>query len=290
MCGVPQGSVLGPTLFNCFVTPLGDLIKSMVGVTHVSFADDMQLIVSDVDPASCIARATNYVGIIRSWLVANGLAFNDNKLELLPFHHTPPDNDYALTVGNTTCIPKTHLKDLGITLDTNMSLELWVASTVKICFSVLRNLWPIRRHLSFASAKSLAHAHILSRLDYCNSLLLPSNQQLIKRMQRVQNCAARFVYGLSSRSHSSHLIRCRGFSGSPFYRVAMSHPANQRAGFGRHFLTPASDPRFLMPSHTIFSTSEDDCPQPEKPRQRQFQSLVVKGFHTACNWELGIFQ
>ena len=41
------------------------------------------------------------------------------------------------------------------------------------------------------------------------------------------------------------MLRFCGFSGSAVYRVAMIHPANQRAGFGRHFLTLASDPRFF---------------------------------------------
>lgn len=206
-CGVPQGSVMGPILFNCFVTPLGDLIKSMDGSTHVSFADDLQLVVSDSSPTLCIERATKYVQLIRSWLVDNGLAFNDTKLELLPFKYTPPTNDYALNIGNVSCSPKTHLKDLGVILDSDLSMELWVSSTVKCCFGILRNLWPLRHHLSFESAKSIAHAHILSRLDYCNSLLVTCNHRLIARLQRVQNCTARFVYGVSQHCHTSQLIR-----------------------------------------------------------------------------------
>ena len=197
ICGVPQGSVLGPLLFNCFVTPLGDLIRTMDGASHVSFADDLQLVVTDDNPQSCITRATGYVMQIRAWLVANGLAFNDSKLELLPFHYSPPDIDHELNIGNIRCPPKTHLKDLGIILDTNLSFEQWVASTTKTCFSVLCNVWPIRQPLSFKSTKSLAHAHILSRLNYGNVLLAASNSHLLKRLQWVENCTVQFVHSVS---------------------------------------------------------------------------------------------
>ena len=75
------------------------------------------------------------------------------------------------------------------------------------CFIILRILWPLRRQLSFDSAKSLAHAHILSRLDYCNGLLATTNHHLLARLQRIQNCAARFVYGVSPLHHTAQLIR-----------------------------------------------------------------------------------
>ena len=57
------------------------------------------------------------------------------------------------------------------------------------------------------SAKELIHAHIISRLDYCNSILIGCTSHTIQPLQQVQNCAARFVYGVTGRSPTSCMLR-----------------------------------------------------------------------------------
>ena len=52
-----------------------------------------------------------------------------------------------------------------------------------------------KRHLSQANVKTLIHAFVTCKLDHCNSLLIGLPCYLIKRLQMVQNCAARLVVG-----------------------------------------------------------------------------------------------
>ena len=55
----------------------------------------------------------------------------------------------------------------------------------------LRKLGPIRHYFLFDSAKKVAVAFILSRLDYCNALLMGIPDEKVNKLQRIQNSAAR---------------------------------------------------------------------------------------------------
>jgi len=59
----------------------------------------------------------------------------------------------------------------------------------------LRQLRSVARSLSAEAVKAVVHAFISSRLDYCNSRLTGVNEGLLRRLQSVQNAAARLVTG-----------------------------------------------------------------------------------------------
>ena len=63
-----------------------------------------------------------------------------------------------------------------------------------------------RRLLTTEATATLVSAFILSRLDYCNSLLSGCPRSLILRLQKVQNNAARLILGISKREHLSDLL------------------------------------------------------------------------------------
>ena len=62
-------------------------------------------------------------------------------------------------------------RDLGVTIDSRLTLADQVAATCRSTYFQLQQLWLITRSLSSDAAKAVVHAFILCRLDYCNSLL-----------------------------------------------------------------------------------------------------------------------
>ena len=70
----------------------------------------------------------------------------------------------------------------------------------------LRRIGSIRLYLSIDAMKTLVTSLVLSRLDYCGSLLAGTPQILIDKIQRVMNCAARLIHKSSKRIHNTPLM------------------------------------------------------------------------------------
>ena len=59
----------------------------------------------------------------------------------------------------------------------------------------------MRRSLSMDTARTLVHAFISSRLDYCNSLMFGTINLVMRKLQAIQNAATRLITGLGSHEH-----------------------------------------------------------------------------------------
>ncbi len=109
----------------------------------------------------------------------------DNKINKVNF------ND--IKVGDTHIRSNTKAKNLGVIFDNHMNLKSQVNNMCKTGYFHVRNLANIRKYLDKDTANIAAHAFITSNLDYGNSLLYGIAQNLIDKLQRVQNAAARMV-------------------------------------------------------------------------------------------------
>ena len=97
--------------------------------------------------------------------------------------------------------------NLGVLLDSNLTMVPHVNSVTKTCFYYLALISRICTFLDRESTKSLVHALVISRLDYANSLLYGLPNSVLKKLQRVQNSAVRLIFGAGSRDHITPLRR-----------------------------------------------------------------------------------
>ena len=84
----------------------------------------------------------------------------------------------------------------------NMSTKL-----SRPAFITLWNIFKTRKYLSIDATKSLVHALVTSRLDYCNSLLYGCKTSFIKRHQRIQNYSARAICKIAKYDHISAVLK-----------------------------------------------------------------------------------
>jgi len=95
------------------------------------------------------------------------------------------------------------VNDFGVLLDSELTMANQIAALSKSCFFHLRQFRSIKQSLTPDVNKTLALAFVSNRLDCCNSLLAGVNNQLLQRLQVVQNAAARLVTGARRSEHES---------------------------------------------------------------------------------------
>ena len=99
------------------------------------------------------------------------------------------------------------VRNLGVYLDESLSMVAHVNHLCKVLYLQLRRISKIRPFLSVDTANKLAVAFILSRLDYCNSLLTGLSEDKLYKLQRIQNNAARLVLREGRRCSAKALLK-----------------------------------------------------------------------------------
>ncbi|WP_419615719.1 reverse transcriptase family protein [Thiolapillus sp.] len=212
--GVPQGSVLGPVLFVLYTTPLSDIIASH-SVNHQLFADDTQLQKSA--PLSEIDNLTKELCActddIKAWMTENQLKLNDDKTEALLFSFFSSSKPAAISLPDSITlgchnIPFSYsARNLGFILDSELSMKKHVIKICQTAHFELKRISSIRRFLTEDATKTLVTSYILSRLDYCNCLLMGAPNSVIQPLQKVQNFAARLILMAPRHHHSTPLLK-----------------------------------------------------------------------------------
>ena len=121
---------------------------------------------------------------------------------------------FSVDLNGTSIHLSSSVRNLGVTLGQNLSFQQHVSRTCQICYFELRRINSIRHYLSQDAPKTLISAFVLSRIDYCNSLLAGCPKQLIHKLQKSseQCCKARlsnsWVWSHISRPSHSSLASC----------------------------------------------------------------------------------
>ncbi len=138
--GVPQGSILGPILFN---THVNDMARHINNCLLVQYADDTHFLHSGniIEIDTLITRTENTLTQIRSYFLKNGLKLNTDKTQCIflgtrqLLAHIP--NKTIIRCADSDIRPSLNAKNLGIYLDSYMTFDRHVSDMIKKAMGTL---------------------------------------------------------------------------------------------------------------------------------------------------------
>ena len=187
--GVPQGSVLGPLLFNIYIN---DLFWVNNQTEVCNYADDTTFYACDQNLESVLQSLEHDSLLAIEWFENNYMKLNSDKCHLLisGFKH----QSHWGKVGNFKIWESSNEKLLGITIDKDLKFNLHISNTCMKANRKLTALGRISRLIPLNKRRVLFKAFIESQFAYCPLVWMFHDRSLNNKINRLHERALRIVY------------------------------------------------------------------------------------------------
>ena len=185
--GVPQGSILGPLLFNIFISDLFLIIKD---IDIASYADDNTPYCSYDnfgDGISCLEKTASD---LFEWFSNNGMKANADKCHLLLSTY----EKLTANISNFIITDSEKEKLLGVTFDNDRKFESHINSLCSKASQKLDALSRMSSYMSLGQRRLIMKSFISSQFGYCPMIWMNHSRALNNKINRIHERALRLVY------------------------------------------------------------------------------------------------
>ena len=202
--GIPQGTVLGPLLFVVYIN---DILENLSAEGFL-FADDTKIFRAITSRDDSLNLQSD-IDALEKWSKKWGMEFNRKKCHVLSlgkFENTKHTHRYHL--GGDEIEHVFTEKDLGITIDSELTYEEHVANKIRVANGIVGLMRRSFSYLDPMSFKKLFCAFVRPHLEYGQSVWAPHLQKNINAIEKVQIRATKLVDGLKNLEYEERLRRC----------------------------------------------------------------------------------
>lgn len=222
LCGVPQGSILGPLLFNIY---LNDIVNINPIAKFIIYADDASIFFSGNDIHQLVDKCNFTMKALEKWSVSNSMQINEVKTKAVIFRQknkpVPVHKDIILNSRSIEIVE--HFKCLGVVFSSTMSWDSHINHIVTKIAQITGIIGRAKYLLSTKIKLLLYNSLFCSHLNYCQLVWGTTTFSNLQRVHILQKKCLRHIYNEPYGAPSTNLFyRSHVIQAFNLYRYRLS--------------------------------------------------------------------
>ena len=222
ICGVPQGSILGPLLFLIYINDLATVAPKLFSLM---FADDSNLFLQGKDLKVMQQTLNDELDKVSTWLKINKLSLNIDKTHFMLFcGRRSVTEDISIKIDGISIQRVSSTKFLGVTIDELLSWKEHICNISKKVSRALGIINKVKCILNKSTLLSLYYTLVYPYMTYCNHVWGNACQNYVYKLVKLQKKAIRIITASKYNAHTSELfseLKCLTFGQIHTYQMGV---------------------------------------------------------------------